>query len=186
MNRKRLLTPAVLALGAVIALGCGLGDAETGVTNDAEPAASGSAGDDKGGKPNTAPAAFAKQTKTIGDKLVVSTSTPEPWSPPAINSGHTAGNKAFRVSVTFTNNGEEPVEGTLMQYTGTMGKDGTACEQVYADGVNTSAAGVIQPGRKATVRVGFSCPTKDTSIVGVQVTSGFSGAAADFEGALKK
>lgn len=175
----RLVTPASLALGALVALGCGFGSSTPGTTNDADPAGGQPAGEQK--KSDTRPAAFAKQTKTIGDKLTVSTNTPALWAPPQLSAGHKAGNKAFRVSITFTNGGSEPVDGALMQYQAVMGAEGTACEAIYADGLTVNP-GMIQPGRKLTVKVGFSCATKDTSTVGVQVTSGFDSEVADFEG----
>lgn len=183
MNRKTALTLAAFATAALVALGCGSGSATPGTTGDKNAAdVTGTAG----ANANTKPAAFGKQTKTLADGIVVSTNQPVKFKPDDDAAGHQPGNSAFAVNITITNKGTKPLDLTTVDVQGTIGKEGTDAERVFNSnkGISADFDGMLQPGRKRTVLAVFSAPNKDTSIVGLQVTVGFGGPVADFEGPL--
>lgn len=181
--RRSTMIVAGLATAGLIALGCSAGGAESGVTGDVgEAQNSGNAQNSAGKAKHNPPAEFGTQTKTLDNGVVVSTDTPKLFTPSSVAAGHQPGNKAWRVKITVENGADEPMGEYDLTIDGTMGKDGTTCDRVFDSGL-TDFSGTIQPGKKQSATVGFSCPTTDTSVVGLQVKTGaLARTVADFEG----
>lgn len=137
--------------------------------------------------PTTAPAGGDEPIKfgagkwTYTDGISVQVNSVKKWKVPSINAGHTPGNSAVKVQVTLHNGTGENFDCTLADVEVSMGAEGVQADQVFADGVD-ECQGSIAPGRKKTFTVGFSAPTKDLSVIQVEVTPSWDHEAGIFEG----
>ncbi|MER5770348.1 DUF4190 domain-containing protein [Streptomyces sp. NPDC001985] len=124
-----------------------------------------------GGSGSGSEALTAGETAAYRNGVKVTVSAPKPFSPSEFAAGHTAGNKAHRVTVTIENTGSEKFEPTLVLTEARAGEDGVAAEQVFDEGIGTGFSGTLLPGKKSTVSHVFSAPAS-AKILSVEVTPG--------------
>ncbi|MGW6567262.1 DUF4190 domain-containing protein [Streptomyces sp. NPDC054975] len=122
---------------------------------------------------------------TAGDSaayedLKVTVSEAKAYKPGEYASGHTAGNKAYQVTVVIENSGKEKFDATLATLTARAGKDGVTAEQIYDDEVGTGFSGTILPGKKSTIVYAFDAP-KDAKSLTVEVNPGLDYNASQWE-----
>jgi hypothetical protein len=178
--RKRYIIGIIVA--GLIAVGCG-SSPDTGTETGTE-AAAGSSDSNSSAKAAPAYSIMGKGARKFDSGIVVAVSKPRKITPGDWTIGHKKGNTAIDFTVTVTNNDNEPYDVTWLTVTVDMGKDGIQAEQIFGDGYS-SAEGQIQVGKKKTMKVAFSAPTKDTSEINVVVEPGLSdGITAMFQGKL--
>ncbi|WP_328677006.1 DUF4352 domain-containing protein [Streptomyces sp. NBC_00322] len=189
-NRGSATAGAVLGLVAMI-VGVGVGvvtvkavdDAvdeinkvtENTAPKDASPGNKGGAGD-KGAGDATAKkgeSLAAGDTSIYDDDVKVTVSAAKSFSPGEFAIGHTAGNKAYRVTIVIENGGKKKFDANLVGADARAGKDGVTAEQIFDDKVGSGFSGTILPGRKATVQYAFDAPADAKSLT-VEVTPGIS------------
>ncbi|QHC20692.1 DUF4190 domain-containing protein [Streptomyces sp. GS7] len=108
-----------------------------------------------GGNKSYGPGEFA----TYPDKgLEVSVAKPAPYAVGEIASGHTAGNKAYKVTVQMKNKGKAAFNPALTQIKAKTGADGRKAEQIIDGKIGIGFDGSIAPGATATVDVAFDAP----------------------------
>ncbi|WP_432066535.1 DUF4190 domain-containing protein [Streptomyces sp. C10-9-1] len=117
------------------------------------------------------------ETLTAGDSVVydddvtVTVSAPKAYSPSEFAIGHTAGNKAYQVTVVIENAGTEKFDSTLTTADARAGEGGVEAEQIFDDTVGGGFEGTIAPGKKATVVYGFDAPADAKSLT-VEISPG--------------
>ncbi|MGW4034344.1 DUF4352 domain-containing protein [Streptomyces sp. NPDC004838] len=114
------------------------------------------------------------------DGLKVTVSAPKSFTPSEVAAGHTAGNKAYKVTVVIENTGTKKFDSTLVLADARAGADGVTAEQIFDQKVDSSFDGMIMPGKKATVTFGFSAPA-DAKNLTVEITPGFDHDPAQWE-----
>ncbi|GAA2685292.1 DUF4190 domain-containing protein [Streptomyces lunalinharesii] len=96
---------------------------------------------------------------TYPDKgLEVSVAKLSPYTVGEIASGHTAGNKAYKVTVQIKNSGKAAFNPALTQIKAKTGADGRKAEQIIDGTIGVGFDGSIAPGATATVDVAFDAP----------------------------
>ncbi|WP_411129443.1 DUF4190 domain-containing protein [Streptomyces sp. x-19] len=96
---------------------------------------------------------------TYPDKgLEVSVAKLSPYTVGEIVSGHTAGNKAYKVTVQIKNSGKAVFNPALTQIKAKTGADGRKAEQIIDGKIGIGFDGSIAPGATATVDVAFDAP----------------------------
>ncbi|MFD8572235.1 DUF4190 domain-containing protein [Streptomyces sp. NPDC059639] len=106
------------------------------------------------------------------DDLTVTVSNAVTFNPNAYAVGHTKGNKAYKVTVTVTNDSKAKFDATLLTADARAGKDGVTAEGIFDDKVGAGFNGTILPGKKATVVYAFDAPA-DAKNLTVEVTPSF-------------
>lgn len=119
-------------------------------------------------------------TSIYDDDLEVTVSAPKPYSPSEYAIGHTAGNKAYVVTIMVENSGKEKFDAGLFLAEARAGKDGVTAEEIFDDSVGEGFTGTILPGKKATVKFAFDAPA-DAKVLTVEVTPGISHDATQWE-----
>ncbi|GAA2456098.1 DUF4352 domain-containing protein [Streptomyces macrosporus] len=160
--RKRLIAAAataVLALGGLTA--CGL--EEPTVTKAPASDAEKSGEDAKGGQEKetterTDGPLAAGDTANYGNGLRITVSEATPYTPGEFSMGHTEGNKAYKLTVTLENSGDEKVDTTLITLSARAGEEGVEAEQIFDDKVGEGFDGNLLPGKKATAEYAFDAP----------------------------
>ncbi|MYT72614.1 MULTISPECIES: DUF4190 domain-containing protein [unclassified Streptomyces] len=144
----------------------------------ADSEADGKAGADKGDtkdkdeKPAAGKTLDAGDSVIYDDDLTVSVSNAVAFNPNEYAAGHTKGNKAYKVTVTVTNDSKAKFDATLLTADARAGKDGTTAEAIFDDKVGAGFNGTILPGKKATVVYAFDAPA-DAGNLTVEVTPSF-------------
>ncbi|GAA2306950.1 DUF4352 domain-containing protein [Streptomyces kunmingensis] len=123
-------------------------------------------------KPDPDKALEAGDSVIYDDDLTVTVSNAVSYNPSEYAAGHTAGNHAYKVTVTVTNDSKEKFDSTLLTADARAGKDGVDAEQVFDEKVGTGFDGTILPGKKATVVYAFDAPA-DAKNLTVEVTPSF-------------
>lgn len=94
--------------------------------------------------------------------LKVSVSKPTPYTVDAntVISGHTDGNKSYKVTVQLKNTGKKKFDADLVGVHARSGADGRKAEEIMDDkvGPGKGFSGSIAPGASATVDVAFDTP----------------------------
>ncbi|MFJ4714962.1 DUF4352 domain-containing protein [Streptomyces sp. NPDC088785] len=128
--------------------------------------------DDKADKPAAGKALDAGDAVVYDDDLTVSVSNAVRFAPDAYAAGHSKGNKAYKVTVTVTNDSKAKFDATLLTADARAGKAGVTAEQIFDGKVGGGFSGTILPGRKATVVYAFDAPA-DAENLTVEVTPSF-------------
>ncbi|MYW69160.1 DUF4352 domain-containing protein [Streptomyces sp. SID8379] len=135
--------------------------------------------EDKGGKGDKADEKpVAGKTLEAGDSVVydddltVTVSNAVTFNPNEYAVGHTKGNKAYKVTVTVTNDSKAKFDATLLTADARAGKEGVTAEEIFDDKVGAGFNGTILPGKKATVVYAFDAPA-DAKNLTVEVTPSF-------------
>ncbi|MEK2477579.1 DUF4190 domain-containing protein [Streptomyces noursei] len=98
-------------------------------------------------------------TATYPDKgLEVTVLKVAPYTVGDIASGHTAGNKAYKVTVQMKNKGKAAFNPALTQIKAKTGAEGRKAEQIIDGKIGIGFDGSIAPGATATVDVAFDAP----------------------------
>ncbi|WP_406268913.1 DUF4352 domain-containing protein [Streptomyces sp. NBC_00191] len=189
-NKGSATAGAVLGLVAVI-VGVGVGvvtvkavdDAadeinkvtENTAPKDASPGNKGGAGAKGAGEAaaKKGESLAAGDTSVYDDDVKVTVSAATSFSPGEFAIGHTAGNKAYRVTIVIENGGKKQFDANLVGADARAGKDGVTAEQIFDDKVGSGFTGTILPGKKATVQYAFDAPADAKSLT-VEVTPGIS------------
>ncbi|MBT2525892.1 DUF4190 domain-containing protein [Streptomyces sp. ISL-99] len=148
-------------------------------------------GKDKGknqGKGGSAGSDTSKDAETLeagdsavyDDKLTVTMSAPEAYSPGEYAIGHTKGNKAYKVTVVIDNAGKEKFDAALVTAEARAGKDGVKAEQIFDEEVGEVFTGTVMPGKKATVVYAFDTPADAENLV-VEISPDFSHDASQWD-----
>ncbi|MDT9686029.1 DUF4190 domain-containing protein [Streptomyces sp. TRM76323] len=149
------------------------GDKGTGAAGDA-------GGTDGGAEGDKVPEVLsADETIIYDDDLKITVSAAKSFTPSDISSGHTAGNKAYKVTVVVENGSKEKFDADMVLLEARAGKDGVTAEQVYDDGLD-GVTGTVAPGKKATGTYAFDVPA-DAKTLTVEVTPGFEHEAQQWE-----
>jgi hypothetical protein len=120
----------------------------------------------KGGESGTDSETLAAGDSAVyDDKLTVTASAPEAYSPGEYAIGHTKGNKAYKVTVVIDNAGKEKFDAALVTAEARAGKDGVKAEQIFDEKVGEVFAGTVMPGKKATVVYAFDTPADAENLV---------------------
>ncbi|WP_394431483.1 DUF4190 domain-containing protein [Streptomyces sp. SGAir0957] len=144
---------------------------DTKASGDAKDKAdSGAASDEK--KPDPEKALEAGDSVIYDDDLTVTVSNPVAYNPSEFAAGHTAGNHAYKVTVTVQNDSKAKFDSALLSTSARAGKDGVDAEQVFDEKVGTGFEGTILPGKKATVVYAFDAPAAAKNLT-VEVTPSF-------------
>ncbi|MGX1883233.1 DUF4190 domain-containing protein [Streptomyces sp. NPDC055287] len=122
----------------------------------------------------------AGDSAVYDDKLTVTASAPEAYSPSEYAIGHTKGNKAYKVTVVIDNAGKEKFDAALVTAEARAGKDGVKAEQIFDDKVGEVFTGTVMPGKKATVVYGFDTPAAAKNLV-VEISPDFSHEASQWD-----
>lgn len=183
MSRKKLTIVALVA-GAIIALGCGLGDdaVDSGDVNRGDGKSSTGKAADK--EPEQKIATMGADSVTLDHDIVVTTTVPTIYKPSTYVAE--AGHKYVTFKVTLTNKGTEPFDTNLLIMDATLGEDGEQAEQVFDSAKNVgSFSTIVNPGKKVTVQVAFSAKTTDVSTIDFTLR-GLNINTALFTGTVKK
>ncbi|MQS37211.1 DUF4352 domain-containing protein [Streptomyces katsurahamanus] len=124
-------------------------------------------GKDKGKSDDSSLAAGESAVYKNGVKVTVSKATS--YSPTEYAVGHTEGNKAYQVSVTVENTGDEKFDSTLVTADARAGEDGVTAEQIFDEKTGSGFDGTVLPGKKATVIHAFDAPA-DAKTLTVEVS----------------
>ncbi|MEV8625923.1 DUF4190 domain-containing protein [Streptomyces sp. NBC_01268] len=121
---------------------------------------------DTGGKADKDKALAAGDTVVYDDDLKVTVTEAKTYKPSEFAAGHTAGNKAYQVTVTIENGGKKKFDTTLVTLQARAGKDGATAEQIFDEKVGTGFSGTVLPGKKATATFAFDAPAaaKDLTV----------------------
>lgn len=196
-NKGVAMTGAILGLVSLILSVVGaviLFKAASDVVEELDKAASGSsASKEPGGSSETGGSAKGdgdkgKDSDTLAagdsavydDKLTVTVSAPEPYSPGEYAVGHTKGNKAYKVTVVINNAGKEKFDAALVTAEARAGKEGVKAEEIIDDKVGELFTGTIMPGKKATVVYAFDTPADAKNLV-VEISPDFSHDASQWD-----
>ncbi|MFF0426034.1 DUF4190 domain-containing protein [Streptomyces sp. NPDC004520] len=177
-NKGVALTGAILGLAALILSVVGAVITFTAVKDAVDQI-------DKGIKDSAPKDPAAKNladgdSSVYDDNLKVTVSDPKAYSPSEFAAGHTAGNKAYQVTVVIENGSKKKFDAVGVTLTGRAGKNGVTAEQIFDEKVGTGFQGSILPGKKATVTVAFDTP-KDAKNLTVEVNPGFDYNASQWE-----
>ncbi|KUL49199.1 hypothetical protein ADL22_08595 [Streptomyces sp. NRRL F-4489] len=116
-------------------------------------------GGESGGKGGETKSYGPGDTAVYPDKgLEVTVAKPSPYTIGEFASGHTAGNKAYKVSVKITNKGKAAFNPALTQIKARTGAEGREAEQIIDGKIGVGFDGTIAPGAAATVDVAFDAP----------------------------
>ncbi|WP_353943031.1 DUF4190 domain-containing protein [Streptomyces sp. HUAS MG91] len=127
---------------------------------------------DKNDKPAAGKTLDAGDSVIYDDDLTVAVSNAVTFNPNAYAVGHTKGNKAYKVTVTVTNDSKAKFDATLLTADARAGKEGVTAEAIFDDKVGAGFNGTILPGKKATVVYAFDAPA-DARNLTVEVTPSF-------------
>ncbi|MFF8958951.1 DUF4352 domain-containing protein [Streptomyces sp. NPDC014894] len=127
--------------------------------------AGGGSGSDSSG------ALAAGESAVYKNGVKITVSAAKSYSPSEYAAGHTAGNKAYEISVTVENTGDEKFESGLLTTEGRAGADGVTAEQIFDDKVGSGLTGTVLPGKKSTVRHAYSAPA-DAKTLMIEVSPG--------------
>ncbi|MFD8555503.1 DUF4190 domain-containing protein [Streptomyces fradiae] len=143
--------------------------------------AAGDAGTADGGTDGAAVPEVLAGGETIiyDDDLQITVSAAKAFTPSDVAAGHTAGNKAYKVTVVVENGGKAKFDTDTVLLEGRAGKDGVTAEQVFDEGLD-GVTGTLAPGKKATGTYAFSVPA-DAKTLTVEVTPGFDHEATQWE-----
>ncbi|GAA2220900.1 hypothetical protein GCM10010232_01010 [Streptomyces amakusaensis] len=169
-----LLAMIGATIGAVItfkAVDDAVNELDNSMSASKEPASGSDGKDKKKGKGSKSGALTAGETAVYKNGLKITVSAAKSYSPSEYAAGHTAGNKAYEVSVTLENTGGEKFETGLLTTDGRAGADGVTAEQIFDDKVGSGVTGTILPGKKSTGRYAFSAPA-GTKSLSVEVSPG--------------
>ncbi|MEV8309628.1 DUF4190 domain-containing protein [Streptomyces flavidovirens] len=122
----------------------------------------------------------AGDSAVYDDKLTVTMSAPEAYSPGEYALGHTKGNKAYKVTVVIDNAGKEKFDAALVTAEARAGKDGVKAEQIFDEEVGEVFTGTVMPGKKATVVYAFDTPADAENLV-VEISPDFSHDASQWD-----
>ncbi|MGW0121103.1 DUF4352 domain-containing protein [Streptomyces sp. NPDC003327] len=114
------------------------------------------------------------------DDLTVTVSDPKPYKPGEFAIGHTAGNKAYQVTVVIENAGKEKFDGALFTLEARAGQEGVNAEQIFDGKVGEGFNGTVLPGKKATATYAFSTPAAAKNLT-VEVSPGFEYDSSQWE-----
>ncbi|MBT2491824.1 DUF4190 domain-containing protein [Streptomyces sp. ISL-96] len=129
---------------------------------------------DKGGESGTDSETLAAGDSAVyDDKLTLTASAPEAYSPGEYAIGHTKGNKAYKVTVVIDNAGKEKFDAALVTAEARAGKDGVKAEQIFDEKVGEVFTGTVMPGKKATVVYAFDTPADAENLV-VEISPDFT------------
>ncbi|MEU6843786.1 DUF4190 domain-containing protein [Streptomyces sp. NPDC046716] len=127
---------------------------------------------DKDEKPAAGKTLDAGDSVIYDDDLTVAVSNAVTFNPNEYAVGHTKGNKAYKVTVTVTNDSKAKFDATLLTADARAGKEGVTAEAIFDDKVGAGFNGTILPGKKATVVYAFDAPA-DARNLTVEVTPSF-------------
>lgn len=122
----------------------------------------------------------AGDSAVYDDKLTLTMSAPEAYTPGEFSIGHTKGNKAYKVTVVIDNAGKEKFDAALVTTEARAGEEGVKAEQIFDDNVGEVFTGTVMPGKKATVVYAFDTPADAKNMV-VEVSPDFSHDASQWE-----
>ncbi|MBT2398410.1 DUF4190 domain-containing protein [Streptomyces sp. ISL-100] len=122
----------------------------------------------------------AGDSAVYDDKLTVTASAPEAYSPGEYAVGHTKGNKAYKVTVVINNAGKEKFDAALVTAEARAGKDGVKAEQIFDEKVGEVFTGTLMPGKKATVVYAFDTPADAKNLV-VEISPDFTHNASQWD-----
>ncbi|MCT2592983.1 DUF4352 domain-containing protein [Streptomyces sp. N2-109] len=172
LSRKRSL--AATAVAAVLALG-GLTacDAEEPTTKKAGSSSKQAkkGGAEAGGaqKEDTPEGPMAAgDTASYKSGLTVTVSEAAAYTPTEFASGHTEGNKAYKVTITLDNTGAKKIDAALIMATARAGEEGTEAEAIFDEQVDSAFEGKLLPGKKATASFAFDAPA-DAAVLDIEV-----------------
>ncbi|MET9516711.1 DUF4190 domain-containing protein [Streptomyces sp. NPDC002994] len=168
-----------------------LNKATSGSSASKESGDGSSKGKDKGkskGKGGTAGGESGTDSETLAagdsavydDKLTLTASAPEPYTPGEYAIGHTKGNKAYKVTVVIDNAGKEKFDAALVTAEARAGKDGVNAEQIFDEKVGEVFTGTVMPGKKATVVYAFDAPADAENLV-VEISPDFTHDASQWD-----
>ncbi|WP_308101585.1 DUF4352 domain-containing protein [Streptomyces sp. S07_1.15] len=153
---------------------------ETGEKGAAAEDGGGGGGKEKAGDDGAAdPGAAGGETYAAGDTVVyddgvqVTVSRHTAYTPGEFAIGHTKGNKAYKVTVTVVNKGEEKFDTALLTVDARAGKDGKTAESIFDDKIGQGFNGTVVPGRTATAEFAFDTPAGAKTLE-VEVSPGWS------------
>ncbi|MFF4170928.1 DUF4190 domain-containing protein [Streptomyces sp. NPDC001744] len=135
---------------------------------------------DQGAKDQPAKPLADGDTSVYDDDLKVTVSDPKAYEPGEFAANHTAGNKAYQVTVVIENGGKKKFDATLVTLNGRTGANGAAAEQIFDEKVGAGFQGTVLPGKKATLTVAFDTP-KGAKDLTVEVHPGFDYNASQWE-----
>lgn len=104
--------------------------------------------------------------------IEVYVSNPSPYTPDEFSIGHEPGNKAYKVTVTIVNSGDEKFDTSLVTVDARAGKDGKTAESIFDDKVGEGFSGTILPGKTASADYAFDAPS-DAASLDVEVSPGW-------------
>ncbi|MGW3623524.1 DUF4352 domain-containing protein [Streptomyces sp. NPDC000880] len=171
---------AVLTFKAVDQAVNEINKAATGTTASKEPAAGKSDGAAKGDAKGKGAGLAAGDTAVYDDDLKITVSAPKAYTPSEFAVGHTAGNKAYEVTVVVENGGKKKFDPVLLTTDARAGKDGVNAEQIFDEKVGSGFSGTILPGKKSTVRFAFDAPAAAGELT-VEVSPGLAYDASQWE-----
>ncbi|MDX3851378.1 DUF4190 domain-containing protein [Streptomyces sp. AK02-01A] len=125
------------------------------VVDDIDQATSSSSADKGGAREETL---AARDSAVYDDGLTVTVSAPEPYSPSATAAGHTAGHKAYQVTLVIKNDGKKKFDATLVSAEARAGDKGVKAEEIFDDTVGQGFNGTVMPGRTVTAQLAFDTP----------------------------
>ncbi|MGW7051784.1 DUF4190 domain-containing protein [Streptomyces sp. NPDC054887] len=122
----------------------------------------------------------AGDSAVYDDKLTVTMSAPEPYTPGEYAIGHSKGNKAYKVTVVLDNAGSKKFDAALVTAEARAGADGVKAEQIFDEKVGEIFTGSLAPGKKATVVYAFDTPADAENLV-VEISPDFSHDASQWD-----
>ncbi|GGX22520.1 DUF4190 domain-containing protein [Streptomyces chryseus] len=143
-------------------------------------------GENKGKKGKGGAAGEDAETLAAGDsavyedKLTVTASAPEPYTPGEYAIGHTKGNKAYKVTVVIDNAGTKKFDAALVTAEARAGAEGVKAEQIFDEKVGELFTGTLAPGKKATAVYAFDTPADAENLV-VEISPDFSHDASQWD-----
>lgn len=135
---------------------------------------------DKGKDKDTGKALEAGDSAVYDDDLTVTVGDATSYTPDSFASGHTKGNRAYRIAVVVENAGKEKFDAALVNVEARAGKDGVNAEQIFDGKVGEGFSGTVLPGKKVTVQFAFDAPA-DAENLTVEVNPGFTYAATQWD-----
>ncbi|MGW7200564.1 DUF4190 domain-containing protein [Streptomyces chryseus] len=133
-----------------------------------------------GGTSDDAETLAAGDSAVYDDKLTVTASAPEPYTPGEYAIGHTKGNKAYKVTVVLDNAGTKKFDAALVTTEARAGAEGVKAEQIFDEKVGELFTGTLAPGKKATVVYAFDTPADAENLV-VEISPDFSHDASQWD-----
>ncbi|GHB03193.1 DUF4190 domain-containing protein [Streptomyces chryseus] len=151
----------------------GDGSAKSDGKNKGKKGKGGAAGED-------AETLAAGDSAVYEDKLTVTASAPEPYTPGEYAIGHTKGNKAYKVTVVIDNAGTKKFDAALVTAEARAGAEGVKAEQIFDEKVGELFTGTLAPGKKATAVYAFDTPADAENLV-VEISPDFSHDASQWD-----